>query len=541
MHKHKRLSVSWMMVSIVLMLAASKSLGQSQWWDTLTPNFQPSIPSASGGDVFYTYSSRSWARTLRVGCDAIESDLIGATYEFGKVGGNVVKCRGYAEEKAHPINYTCSSTWNNLPFTNYQSLDCIQNTYGPDRFGYTDGNTYLDITEGDPNQHPKGLHFFYETDISSPSTVPGITTTTYSGPGWTMTIGRGIWTGTQSASCQNCPAPGTTGYFTMSGYWSYFYLSVHVTNGFAGPGTIPAGPGMLPGGPSGGIGYQPAGVNIGNPGWNSSGNFTGTVTGVPNTPFTIQYCPIINTNRYSNAYWVTLVTGTTDASGSYNFTDVNLVSTNSAAASSRFYRVKDPNGKFGVDTIGFSKVTKPSGKANIAVANQFNLGTPNTRGSFGSTLGSMFSSVPSGTVASFWNPSTGTYSVTSTFSNGSWSLPYQRLAIGKGFFLNSMSALNLTFYGYVPQGTITNSVPSVSDLVSASIADSGKVHSDLGMPLTDGMSIYRWNVSNQVFDVSNYSFGSWDMMNSEPSINLSEGFFIQSGSGNWSLTYNTGQ
>jgi len=233
-----------------------------------------------------------------------------------------------------------------------------------------------------------------------------------------------------------------------------------------------------------------------------------------------------------------LVTGTTSASGSFNFTDVNLVSTNSAVATSRFYRVFDANGNFGPDTIGFSKVSKPSGKAYIAVANQFNLGIADTEGTFGSTLGIMFPSVPSGTVASFFNPSTGTYSITSTFSGGSWSLPYQQLAIGKGFFLNSSSPLNLVFYGYVPQGKITNAVPTGSDFVSASISDSGKLHSDLGLPLTDGMSIYRWNVTNQGWNVSNYSFGTWDF---EPSINLSEGFFIQSGSGKWPLTYNTGK
>ncbi|HTH47995.1 MAG TPA: LamG domain-containing protein, partial [Candidatus Limnocylindria bacterium] len=177
-------------------------------------------------------------------------------------------------------------------------------------------------------------------------------------------------------------------------------------------------------------------VEILNPAF-SSGQFQFTVHGVPGSTYTIEKSSDLST-------WTTLSSGNAmGGSSSVTFVD----STSSSVTTARCYRAKkDGATTYSANTLGFSRVSKPSGKQFILVANQFNLG--------GNTLSSLLPGIPSGTVAYFYNSGTGNFDITSTYT-GTWSSPSLTANPGTGFFLGTSSAISTVFYGYVPTGSQT--------------------------------------------------------------------------------------
>jgi len=157
------------------------------------------------------------------------------------------------------------------------------------------------------------------------------------------------------------------------------------------------------------------------------------------------------------------------------------------------------------------------------------LANPYNRG--GNTVAEIFadSRLPSGSTVYRFDPSGG-YS-SSSFSGG-WSEPGLVINAGQGFFLsfNSQAArtmgatLPLNFSGELASASALP--PSgLYAIVGSPFDKSGLLVHDLGYPVHEGDSIYKFSVNSQSYVTEEFIDGQWDS-GSEPRLGFAEGFFL---------------
>jgi len=130
-------------------------------------------------------------------------------------------------------------------------------------------------------------------------------------------------------------------------------------------------------------------------------------------------------------------------------------------------------------------------------------------------------------------------------SSCAWSAPAV-LAPGEAVFLFSPIATTLTFVGEVPQGSLSNSLPSNFSLRSSIVPQAGGLSSALGLVASDNDTVYFFNPASQsypapyrfLFDPETNS-GAWEP--SEPSVAVGQGFFFKNNSAipnrSWNRTF----
>ncbi len=157
------------------------------------------------------------------------------------------------------------------------------------------------------------------------------------------------------------------------------------------------------------------------------------------------------------------------------------------------------------------------------------LANPYSRG--GNTVAEIFadSRLPNGSTVYKFAPS-GAF-VTSSFSGG-WSDPSLTINAGEGFFFsfNSQAArvmgatLQLSFSGELA-GASQLPPGGQYGLVGSPFDKSGLLVHDLGYPVHEGDSVYKFSVNGQGYVTDEFIDGQWDS-GSEPRLGVAEGFFL---------------
>jgi len=186
---------------------------------------------------------------------------------------------------------------------------------------------------------------------------------------------------------------------------------------------------------------------------------------------------------------------------------------------------------FSVNAVGFVNVSFPPG---------FTLACNPLEGAT-NTVPALFPFVPNGTSVFKFDSSLGSY-VGSTFLFGSWNNPAMTLVPGEGFFFRNPGATTLTntFVGNVKQGTLTTPLVAGFTLVGSQVPQSGLVVTDLGLPIGNAESVFKFDTTTQSYRGGSFLFGSWS--GGEPTVSVGEGFFVKKNAAvNWSRTFSVNQ
>ncbi len=183
---------------------------------------------------------------------------------------------------------------------------------------------------------------------------------------------------------------------------------------------------------------------------------------------------------------------------------------------------------YSVNAVGYVNLTIPKGFS--IVANPLNASA--------NTISALFASAPDGTTIYKYNNATGKYAINS-FSFGQWDNASDTLTPGQGAFISVLSTYTNTFVGEVMQGSLTNAIAKGFSIISSQVPQTGKLSTDLGYAAKEGDTVYKFSNATSKYVQSNFSFGSWD---TEPTINVGEGFFISTTAATvWTRTFSTQQ
>jgi hypothetical protein len=187
---------------------------------------------------------------------------------------------------------------------------------------------------------------------------------------------------------------------------------------------------------------------------------------------------------------------------------------------------------YSVNAVGFVNLNFPPG---------FTLASNPLEGATNTVL-ALFPSVPNGTSIFKFDGATGTYTG-STFFFGSWNNPSMTLVPGEGFFFKNpgVTTFTNTFVGNVKQGTLTTSLSAGFTLVGSQVPQSGLVSTDLGVPIGNAESVFKFDTTSQAYAGGTFFFGSWGGAG-EPTIGVGEGFFVKkNAAANWTRTFSVNQ
>ena len=125
------------------------------------------------------------------------------------------------------------------------------------------------------------------------------------------------------------------------------------------------------------------------------------------------------------------------------------------------------------------------------------------------------------------------------FSFGAWD-GESTINPGEGFFIEidgaTASPAVLTFVGEVPQGTLSNPLPSGFSLRASIVPQAGLLTDDLELTPGDNDRVYRFDRVAQSYLISEFSFGDWD---TQPNVEVGESFWYENMSpdATWTRTF----
>jgi hypothetical protein len=170
---------------------------------------------------------------------------------------------------------------------------------------------------------------------------------------------------------------------------------------------------------------------------------------------------------------------------------------------------------YSVNAVGYINLELKAG-LNL-VANQLDNGN-------GNTVVDVLAGVPDGTTVYKFSPDTGYTINTYDASFDEWSDATMSLSPGEGFWVGVSEDTTVTLVGEVPQGTLVNPIAAGINLISSIVPQAGGLVTDLGYPVADGDTVYKWENGSYVISTYDAGFDEWSP--SEPSIGVGEGFWI---------------
>jgi len=187
---------------------------------------------------------------------------------------------------------------------------------------------------------------------------------------------------------------------------------------------------------------------------------------------------------------------------------------------------------YSVNAVGFVNINFPPG---------FSLACNPLEGAT-NTVAVLFPSVPNGTSVFKFDSAQGQYTGT-TFLFGNWGNPSFSLVPGEGFFFKNPGATTITntFVGNVKQGTLATPLSAGFTLVGSQVPQSGLVTTDLGLPIGNAESVFKFDATTQQYTGATFLFGNWGG-SGEPTISVGEGFFVKkNASASWTRTFSVNQ
>ena len=163
------------------------------------------------------------------------------------------------------------------------------------------------------------------------------------------------------------------------------------------------------------------------------------------------------------------------------------------------------------------------GYVNRNFGTNFNLMSNPLNGT-NNNLSTILPILPDGAQILTWNAALQSFNDANVYFEGFGWVPDAPLPPGQGAFLFMPSAATVTFVGDVPQGNLTNSIPSNFSLISHIVPQSIGVEA-AGLPSQDGDQILFWNQPAQQFADANVYFGGFGWVPSDPAPQVGEAFF----------------
>ena len=188
----------------------------------------------------------------------------------------------------------------------------------------------------------------------------------------------------------------------------------------------------------------------------------------------------------------------------------------------RFYRATC-GGLASRNLIGYAMQTLPPGFS--MVANPFRASD--------NTIAALFPNMPEATTLCKFD--TNLFRLNNNaVKNGIWTKPGEELLPGEGaiVFNPTNNFKTLSFSGEVIQGLLENPIPAGLSIRSSLVPQSGRLHSDLGMAMTEGDVIHIFDRDQQKYVIHPYSAKAWEI--NEPVVAIGEAFWIgKTNPGNW--------
>lgn len=163
------------------------------------------------------------------------------------------------------------------------------------------------------------------------------------------------------------------------------------------------------------------------------------------------------------------------------------------------------------------------GYVNKSLLANFNL-ISNPLNGTNNNLSTILPVLPDGAQILTWNPAIQQFNDANVYFEGFGWVPDAPLPPGQGAFLFLPSATTVTFVGDVPQGNLTNAIPSNFSLLSHIVPQSIGVEAT-GLPSEDGDQVLFWNAATQQFADAIVYFGGFGWVPSDPTPQVGEGFF----------------
>lgn len=163
------------------------------------------------------------------------------------------------------------------------------------------------------------------------------------------------------------------------------------------------------------------------------------------------------------------------------------------------------------------------GYVNKSLLANFNL-ISNPLNGTNNNLSTILPVLPDGAQILTWNAGSQSFNDASVYFDGFGWVPDSSLPPGQGAFLFMPSAATVTFVGEVPQGNLTNAIPSNFSLISHIVPQQIGLAA-AGLPSTDGDQVLRWNAGTQQFADADVFFDGFGWVPSDPTPLVAEGFF----------------
>jgi hypothetical protein len=186
---------------------------------------------------------------------------------------------------------------------------------------------------------------------------------------------------------------------------------------------------------------------------------------------------------------------------------------------------------FSVNAVGY---------VNLSLAPGFSM-ISNPLNASNNVVGTLFPDAPNGFVIFKFNPAANNYDLNFR-SSGAWSAPNMTLNPGEGIFIfnNQSSNVVVTYVGEVPQGSLTNSLPTGFTIRSSQVPQAGALESVLQFPGVSGDLVFIYNRVNNNYDIFVRGASAWSP--SDPNISVAQSFFLfRNVAGNWVRNFSVNQ
>lgn len=180
----------------------------------------------------------------------------------------------------------------------------------------------------------------------------------------------------------------------------------------------------------------------------------------------------------------------------------------------RFYRL-NAGGLLSSNIIGYASVAAPPGFSMIA--NPFE--------SSANSVVELFKSMPDGTSLSKFDTRLSNLTE-NKIKFGKWTNPSEKLASGEGglFFNPTQDYKTLDFFGDVKQGKFSVPIPAGFSMRSSLLPQPGRLHVDLGFPVTEGDVIHLFDKDSQKYVLYPYDPATWAV--NPPVVSVGESFWV---------------
>lgn len=203
--------------------------------------------------------------------------------------------------------------------------------------------------------------------------------------------------------------------------------------------------------------------------------------------------------------------------------ELEYVDSNAPNFGHRFYRLQAET-SWSTNVIGYASVIAPPGFSMIA--NPFVAGND--------SVGELLKEMPEGATLSKYDAQLSKLTE-NKIQGGKWSKPAEKLVPGEGalFFNPTSDYKTLNFFGEVKQGKFSVPIPAGFSIRSSLIPQPGRLHADLGFPVTEGDVIHLFDKDSQKYVLYPYDPQKWAA--NPPVVSVGESFWVAKTTGkNWS-------